>query len=62
MRIAINVSNNRFENCNLMYRDVIKLGGGQTWKEAYDAVGDKYYITGGGGLTVSTSGGWLMGE
>jgi len=50
-----------FTNCNKIHSNVLHLGGGQTWAEAYAAAGNDYYIVGGGGLTVSTSGGWLMG-
>lgn len=56
------IQNNFKDSCNTAtVPTVLKIGGGQTWKEAYDAVGNKYHIVGGGGLSVSAAGGWLMG-
>ena len=50
------------DSCGEVYQDVLKIGGGQPWGDAYlasAAAGRE--LVGGGGLTVSAAGGWLMG-
>ena len=50
------------DSCGTVTEHVLKIGGGQPWGEAYRAVADAGRdIVGGGGLTVSAAGGWLMG-
>ena len=49
------------EKCGTTYAGVIKVGGGQVWDEIYKAAGTNWHIIGGGGLSVSAAGGWLMG-
>ena len=50
-----------YKSCDKTYEAALKIGGGQIWLEAYTAVGNDYHLIGGGGLTVSAAGGWLMG-
>ena len=50
------------DSCGTATEQVLKVGGGQVWGEAYPVVGDAGRdIVGGGGLTVAAAGGWLMG-
>lgn len=39
----------------------LKLGGGQSWLEAYEAVGLDYDVVGGHEPSLGAAGGWLMG-
>jgi len=56
----LNITDN-YTLCGQTYYAAIKVGGGQVWEEVYKATGNNYHIIGGGGLTVSAAGGWLMG-
>ena len=50
------------DTCGTSHDHVLKIGGGQPWGDAYAAVAKAgREIVGGGGLTVSAAGGWLMG-
>ena len=51
------------DSCGTTTQHVLKIGGGQNWGDAYAAVhayGGRE-IVGGGTMTVSAAGGWLMG-
>ncbi len=50
------------DSCGTSTDHVLKIGGGQVWGEAYQAADEMgREVVGGGGLTVSAAGGWLMG-
>lgn len=49
------------DSCGTVTEDVLYVNGGETWGDAYAAVGSEFHLVGGGGLTVSAAGGWLMG-
>ena len=49
------------DSCGTLTSTTLKVGGGEVWYEAYDAVREDYNIIGGGGKTVSAAGGWLQG-
>ncbi|CAK0832764.1 unnamed protein product [Prorocentrum cordatum] len=49
------------DSCGTLTDATLKVGGGQVWYEAYDAVKEDFNIIGGGGKTVSAAGGWLQG-
>ena len=49
------------DSCGVVTENVLAVNGGETWESAYTAVGSDFHLVGGGGLTVSAAGGWLMG-
>jgi len=49
------------DTCGTTTEESIKLGGGQSWYDAYGAVAGTHNLVGGGGKTVGCCGGWLNG-
>mmetsp|Transcript_31786 Transcript_31786/g.49730 ORF Transcript_31786/g.49730 Transcript_31786/m.49730 type:complete len:433 (-) Transcript_31786:905-2203(-) len=50
------------DSCSESFSNILKIGGGETWEDAYKAAfGAGFHIVGGGGLSVSAAGGWLQG-
>lgn len=49
------------DKCGGWYDNVAEIGGGNTWQDVYDVIGDDYNVVGGFGDTVSALGGWLQG-
>merc|ERR1719482_1118932 len=49
------------DTCGQAHGPSLKIGGGQSWKEAYEAAGEQYEIGGGWCHSVAAAGGWLQG-
>jgi len=49
------------DSCGTVHGPVVNIGGGETWNDVIEAVGEDYHIVTGGARTVSAVGGWLQG-
>lgn len=55
------IEHNFVDACGQDHGPSLKIGGGQTWTEAYYAAGEQWELSGGWCPSVAPNGGWLLG-